>query len=208
MGTSAGEKCTCIMAEYLYRRNLPHWREDDVVYFVTWRLSAGLAELAPEEREVVVDTLRHFDRIRYELAAYVVMNDHVHVLVRANAGHALKELVHSWKSFSANRLQRRHFSSTPASTSLATREPHSHRTSCLIIIACSFRFISLIAASVLSIGQIVTLEAQPDHHKQEIQKIKKGLDERGVRAVTKNTGYKRTEKRPFIQKPGGIPDRL
>jgi REP element-mobilizing transposase RayT len=96
------------MPQYLYRRNLPHWREDDVVYFVTWRLSPEQRELAPTEREVVAEALRHFDRRHYELAAYVVMNDHVHVLVRPMAGHELEDLVHSWKSYSANRLLRAH----------------------------------------------------------------------------------------------------
>ena len=41
------------MPDYCYRRNLPHWREDDVVYFVTWRLARAQAELAPDERELV-----------------------------------------------------------------------------------------------------------------------------------------------------------
>jgi REP element-mobilizing transposase RayT len=34
------------------------------------------------------------------------MPDHVHVLVRPQEGHLLHELVQSWKSFTANRLQR------------------------------------------------------------------------------------------------------
>ena len=36
------------------------------------------------------------------------MNDHVHVLVRPIAGFALEDLVHSWKSYSANHLLRAH----------------------------------------------------------------------------------------------------
>ena len=97
------------MPEYRYRRNLPHWRDDDVVYFVTWRLAPVQVELAPAEREMVAVAIRHFDRRRYELAAYVVMNDHVHVIVRPMAGFALEDLVHSWKSYSANRLLRAHY---------------------------------------------------------------------------------------------------
>src|SRR6202521_5450697 len=94
------------MPPYRYRRNLPHWREDDVIYFVTWRLAHAQAELAPDERDLVAGAIKHFDRRRYELVAYVVMNDHVHVLVRLMAGHSLEDVVRSWKSYCANRLMR------------------------------------------------------------------------------------------------------
>lgn len=93
-------------ALHVYRRKLPHWRMGGATYFVTWRLSKGQVELAPEERTLVVDALRHFDRQRYELWTSVVMNDHVHALVTPWEPHPLQAIVHSWKSFTANRLQR------------------------------------------------------------------------------------------------------
>lgn len=34
------------------------------------------------------------------------MDDHVHVLVRPYENHSLEQIVHTWKSFTANRLQR------------------------------------------------------------------------------------------------------
>jgi REP element-mobilizing transposase RayT len=74
----------------------------------TWRLSPNQPELAPVERDQVADALMHFDRQRYELAAYVVMNDHVHVLVRPIADYALEAVVHSWKSYTASQLLRAH----------------------------------------------------------------------------------------------------
>ena len=37
--------------------------------------------------------------------AYVVMNDHVHVLVQPSSDHRLEEILHSWKSFTANQLR-------------------------------------------------------------------------------------------------------
>ena len=48
-------RCAAIspMPEYRYRRNLPHWRDDHVIYFVTWRLSSNQPELAPTERGLV-----------------------------------------------------------------------------------------------------------------------------------------------------------
>ena len=90
-----------------YRRRLPHWRERTAIYFVTWRLASNQQELSPEEREMVVAELRHGRWRRYELDAYVVMNDHVHVLVEPTGEQVLEKLLHSWKSFTAHGLQRR-----------------------------------------------------------------------------------------------------
>jgi carbamoylphosphate synthase large subunit/REP element-mobilizing transposase RayT len=54
----------------------------------------------------VADALRHFDSQRYVLDAFVVMPNHVHAIVKPLAGHALSEILHSWKSFSANAVNR------------------------------------------------------------------------------------------------------
>ena len=89
-----------------YRRKLPHWRASGATYFVTWRLRAAQAELTANERQVVFDAIEHFDGDRYELVAYVVMNDHAHVLFAPSASRRVEDLVHTWKSFTANVLQR------------------------------------------------------------------------------------------------------
>jgi putative transposase len=91
---------------HIYRRNLSHWRMDGAVYFVTWRMSPGRPGLQANERTMVVEALCYFEGKRYELYAYVVMDDHVHVLVRPYENHSLEQIVHTWKSFTANRLQR------------------------------------------------------------------------------------------------------
>ena len=57
------------------------------------------------ERAEVAAAIRHFAGVRYRLLAFVVMNDHVHVLVEPAAPHPLERLVQSWKSFASNRLQ-------------------------------------------------------------------------------------------------------
>ena len=89
-----------------YKRHLPHWRNPGVTYFVTWRLASRQPDLIAEERDVVVETLAHFQLKRYALFAYVVMNDHVHTLVAPHRDFSLQSVVHSWKSFSAHRMQR------------------------------------------------------------------------------------------------------
>jgi putative transposase len=95
-------------ADALRRRNLPHLSEQDAVYMVTWRLRHGQPPLLPEERALVLGVLLHFDGARYGLGAYVVMDDHVHAVLKALADWTLSAVMHSWKSFSANRLQRVH----------------------------------------------------------------------------------------------------
>jgi REP element-mobilizing transposase RayT len=55
---------------------------------------------------IVADTLRHFDGERYHLAVWCVMPNHVHVVVEPLPGHELADILHSWKSFSANLANR------------------------------------------------------------------------------------------------------
>jgi putative transposase len=89
-----------------YGKNLPHWRMEGSTYFVTWRLSGLQQCLRPEERSLVIDVVKHFVGIRYRLLAYVVMDDHVHVLTAPQEEISLHSIIHSWKSYSANQLQR------------------------------------------------------------------------------------------------------
>src|SRR6185503_16924698 len=137
-------------------RRLPHWRQDGVTYFITFRLadalphsalvrldqshrqlrsrypdsptSAQLAEMAVldwefqeseldrghgacvlrDERaaDVVEGALRHFDAQRYQLGNFVLMPNHVHVLVKPVMGHSLSDILHSWKSYTSHELNR------------------------------------------------------------------------------------------------------
>lgn len=139
--------------------NLPHWRQDGRMYFVTFRLAdslpAGkLKELQVEKdiwlrenpepstgsdehalwqdgykrrfqdrvdewldaghggcilsdaatRAVVEDALRHFDGEQYRIDSFVVMPNHVHVLVAPLKEHLLSEIVKAWKSVSARKI--------------------------------------------------------------------------------------------------------
>jgi predicted solute-binding protein/REP element-mobilizing transposase RayT len=56
--------------------------------------------------EVVAQALRFFDEQRYCLDAFVVMPNHVHVLVQPLTGFHLRDIVHSWKSYTARQLNR------------------------------------------------------------------------------------------------------
>ncbi len=61
----------------------------------------------------MVTSIKHFENQRYALTAYVVMDNHVHVLVLPADGFALHRIVHSWKSFSAKQLAKASGRSTP-----------------------------------------------------------------------------------------------
>ena len=61
----------------------------------------------PSIRHGIVEALQHFDRQRYILDGFVVMPNHVHVLVRPLSGHALSRILHSWKSFTAHAICRK-----------------------------------------------------------------------------------------------------
>lgn len=133
---------------------LPHWRQANRLYFVTFRLGDSVdqetlhqwrqarhlwVKLHPkpwsepdwkeyherftermesyldvgkgscllggsEAGRIVEDALHHFDGERYQLGAYVIMPNHVHVLVRPAGDWPLEKILHSWKSFTSNQL--------------------------------------------------------------------------------------------------------
>lgn len=71
---------------------------------VSGYLDAGYGHcwLAREDiASVVAGALRHFDGDRYMLYAWCIMPNHVHVVVEPIT-HSLPDILHSWKSFSAN----------------------------------------------------------------------------------------------------------
>jgi len=55
----------------------------------------------PQCAKVVADALKHFDGERYDLHAWCVMPNHVHVVFRARPGHELHRILQSWKTFTA-----------------------------------------------------------------------------------------------------------
>ena len=150
------------------RQNLPHWEQEEVTYFLTFRaadsvptevldrwfqrrnkwlrrhgldpddpvwrmrlymedwalqeefhqkftgeferyLDAGHGECLlkrPELAEEVSDSLRHFDGERYLLGDFVVMPNHVHLLVQFFRGVKMKEQCYSWKRYTAGKINR------------------------------------------------------------------------------------------------------
>jgi REP element-mobilizing transposase RayT len=66
--------------------------------------SAGACYLSePRIADLVVTALTRFDGERYRLLAWCVMPNHVHVVFQTLGQHALPTILHSWKSFTANK---------------------------------------------------------------------------------------------------------
>ncbi|MBN1512020.1 MAG: transposase [Phycisphaerae bacterium] len=67
----------------------------------------GACHLNDERAATIVrDTLSHFDGERYDLVAWCVMPNHVHVIIRPRPGQELAKILHSWKSFTSNEVNK------------------------------------------------------------------------------------------------------
>ena len=84
-----------------YRRRFLQVRED---WLDQGHGSCLLRE--PKTAMIVAEALRHFDSQRYYLDAFVVMPNHVHALVQPLPGHSLKDILRSWKSYSARQINK------------------------------------------------------------------------------------------------------
>jgi len=71
-------------------------RYEDAGHGACWLRDARVAPL-------VENTLHYFDGQRYRLIAWCVMPNHVHTLVETREGWPLNRVVHSWKSFTAQK---------------------------------------------------------------------------------------------------------
>ena len=77
------------------------------IHFATWRISSWQPLLSEADRSVVTRVLRTRRVQGAELLAFVVMDDHVHALVRC-AGPSVQHVLDLWKSYSAHGLRESH----------------------------------------------------------------------------------------------------
>jgi putative DNA methylase len=110
-----------------WRRRLPHWVPEDSIVFVTWRLAGPLSKPQPElllrdpayrpqegprwlevpaVADLFVEALLYGESVRrsYELFAWVVMPNHVHVVLKPHG--TLHEIMHWIKQATAVRANR------------------------------------------------------------------------------------------------------
>lgn len=88
------------------RRHLPHGETGLGADFLTWRLHAAQIGLTAEERDLVLDVVLRTPPDWCVLSAVVIMDDHVHVLIRASGTRTPAQLAQAWKSISAHELVR------------------------------------------------------------------------------------------------------
>ena len=72
-------------------------------------LDRGLGECVlrdPELAKIVADSLTHFDGVRYHLGDFVVMPNHVHLLVCLRGTTEIEDVCESWKHFTATEINR------------------------------------------------------------------------------------------------------
>ncbi|OAN40577.1 hypothetical protein A6A03_04525 [Chloroflexus islandicus] len=82
----------------------PHISDEDRRNMVEAYLDAGYGSCSLRDERVarlVEENLMHFDGQRYRLLAWVIMPNHVHVLIETFPGYPLDRIVHSWKSYTA-----------------------------------------------------------------------------------------------------------
>jgi putative transposase len=66
----------------------------------------GACVRRPDVRDIVVAALNHFDEQRYRIGGFVVMPNHVHVLVQCLGSTRLKPMGFSWKHYSAREINK------------------------------------------------------------------------------------------------------
>ena len=68
---------------------------------------AGSCILKKEKyARIVADALMHFNNERYMLDEWVIMPNHVHILVKPINNYSLTDILHSWKSYTANEINK------------------------------------------------------------------------------------------------------
>jgi REP element-mobilizing transposase RayT len=93
----ADDRALYLQADRAYFKKMKHF------------LNAGHGACRLRDRraaEVVQEAMAHFSDLRYELGEAKVMVNHVHVLVRPLPGHELDDVLQSWKSYTAHRINK------------------------------------------------------------------------------------------------------
>jgi REP element-mobilizing transposase RayT len=90
----------------LYKRKLPHWELADSTYFVTFRVRKTLGKVLEDHAfaSVIEEALWLGHGERYGLHAYVIMPDHVHLLLKPLAGWSLARILQGIKAFTARQI--------------------------------------------------------------------------------------------------------
>jgi REP element-mobilizing transposase RayT len=97
-----------------YRRRLPHWELEGSTYFITFRLAGSctwsLTEPIPQSTFtpafIIEESLFFHYGKKFFTDAYVIMPDHIHLLIRPVNGWLLARILHGLKGFTAREINK------------------------------------------------------------------------------------------------------
>ncbi len=92
----------------IHRRNLPHWELEGSTYFITIRVNPTLGTPFhdPNLAKLIISNLFLDDKKKYLLQAYVVMPDHLHLIIKPISGNRLAKIMQNLKGLSAYNINR------------------------------------------------------------------------------------------------------
>ncbi len=98
------------------RRNLPHFEKPWAIYHITFSTTKH-RQLAPADRDIVLNCIRHWDNRRYRLSVACVLPDHVHFIIQPGIEsqdadgdpmfYSLTTILHTIKSYTAHEINKR-----------------------------------------------------------------------------------------------------
>ena len=60
----------------------------------------------PECRQFLIDAIAYMDNVKYEVYCYVIMPNHVHILIRPLGTNKMEDILHSIKLYSSRKINR------------------------------------------------------------------------------------------------------
>ena len=90
------------------KRTLPHFELPGSVYFITFRTYNFLI-LSDNEKDILLSNIHHYHSKLYKLYSFVIMPDHVHLLLQPletkdNKYYSLSSILHSIKGFASKQI--------------------------------------------------------------------------------------------------------
>lgn len=92
----------------------------------------------PECAQIVIENWKHFDKIRYNLIAWVVMPNHVHVLIFVYHGWPMYKIVNSWTGYTGRQINKIINPIAAGLVKNAVDWPYSSANSCSFYLCCLF----------------------------------------------------------------------
>ena len=90
------------------KRNLPHWQVPGSVYFITFRTYKGII-LDEASKQIIFDNIIYYSNSYYQLYSFVIMPDHVHIILQpkelGNGKYVnLSKIMQAIKGYSAKQI--------------------------------------------------------------------------------------------------------